>query len=73
MVKRVDRLESVIGNICGKIDSVLSTVEAMEKSKNRRKANMGMILDGFITNPESNSYHYLINRLYLHLTKTMVI
>ena len=46
-------MEGVIDNIVGKIDSVLSKLEAMERSKNKRKANMSKILDGFTMNPES--------------------
>ena len=46
-------MEGVIDNIVGKIDSVLSKLEAMERSKNKRKANMSKILDGFTMSPES--------------------
>ena len=53
---RVDRMEGVIDNIVDKIDSVLNKLEVMEKSKNKRKANMGKILDGFTMNPESKLY-----------------
>ncbi|BFZ03163.1 hypothetical protein BsWGS_06202 [Bradybaena similaris] len=45
--RRVDRMEHSIGSIVSKIDAVLAKLEAMEKSKIKRRETMGKILDSF--------------------------
>merc|ERR1719361_570378 len=45
--KRVERMEGVIGNIVSKIDKVLIKLESMEKSKSKKKQNLGKLFDGF--------------------------
>merc|ERR1719361_3023095 len=44
--KRVERMEGVIGNIVSKIDKVLIKLESMEKSKSKKKQNLGKLFDG---------------------------
>ena len=40
-------MEGVIGNIVSKIDKVLIKLESMEKSKSKKKQNLGKLFDGF--------------------------
>lgn len=42
-------MEGVIGNIVSKIDKVLIKLESMEKSKSKKKQNLGKLFDGFTT------------------------
>ena len=51
LTKRVERMEGVIGNIVSKIDRVLIKLETMEKSKSKKKQNLGKLFDG-LTNDE---------------------
>ena len=44
--KRVERMEGVISNIVSKIDKVLIKLESMEKSKSKKKQNLGKLFDG---------------------------
>ena len=44
-------MEGVIGNIVSKIDKVLIKLEGMEKSKSKKKQNLGKLFDG-LTNDE---------------------
>ena len=44
-------MEGVIGNIVSKIDRVLIKLETMEKSKSKKKQNLGKLFDG-LTNDE---------------------
>ena len=44
-------MEGVIGNIVSKIDKVLIKLEGMEKSKSKKKQNLGKLFDG-LTNEE---------------------
>lgn len=50
--KRVDRMESSIGNIVGKIDNVLIKLEEMEVTKLKRRETMGKILDSITTDDD---------------------
>merc|ERR1719278_2375857 len=52
--KRVERMEGVIGNIVSKIDRVLIKLETMEKSKSKKKQNLGKLFDG-LTNDEGDA------------------
>jgi len=47
--KRVERMEGVIGNIVAKIDKVLIKLESMEKTKSKKKQNLGKLFDGLTT------------------------
>merc|ERR1712080_509263 len=47
LAKRVDRMEGVIGSIVSKIDMVLIKLESMEKSKNKKRANLDKVFDVF--------------------------
>ena len=47
----MERMEGVIGNIVSKIDRVLIKLETMEKSKSKKKQNLGKLFDG-LTNDE---------------------
>merc|ERR1719361_2840194 len=51
--KRVERMEGVIGNIVSKIDKVLIKLESMEKSKSKKKQNLGKLFDGFTIDDDS--------------------
>ena len=51
LTKRVERMEGVIGNIVSKIDKVLIKLESMEKSKSKKKQNLGKLFDG-LTNED---------------------
>ena len=44
-------MEGVIGNIVSKIDKVLIKLEGMEKSKSKKKQNLGKFFDG-LTNDD---------------------
>jgi len=44
-------MEGVIGNIVSKIDKVLIKLEGMEKSKSKKKQNLGKLFDG-LTNDD---------------------
>lgn len=44
-------MEGVIGNIVSKIDKVLIKLESMEKSKSKKKQNLGKLFDG-LTNED---------------------
>ena len=55
LTKRVERMEGVIGNIVSKIDKVLIKLESMEKSKTKKKQNLGKLFDG-LTNDEAGWY-----------------
>jgi polycystin 2 len=45
LTMRVDTMESSIGNIVNRIDSVLSKLESIERTKLKRRENMAKILD----------------------------
>ena len=57
-------MEGVIGNIVSKIDKVLIKLEGMEKSKSKKKQNLGKLFDG-LTNDEGGgnviNWFHLIN------------
>ena len=59
LTKRVERMEGVIGNIVSKIDKVLIKLEGMEKSKSKKKQNLGKLFDG-LTNDEGGGNVILI-------------
>ena len=67
-------MEGVIGNIVSKIDRVLIKLETMEKSKSKKKQNLGKLFDG-LTNDEGGERSYnnraakLNHRSWLCLTK----
>uniref|UniRef100_A0A7M4F5P3 Polycystin-2 n=1 Tax=Crocodylus porosus TaxID=8502 RepID=A0A7M4F5P3_CROPO len=46
LVRRVDRMEHSIGSIVSKIDAVIVKLEAMERSKLKRRDVLGRLLDG---------------------------
>lgn len=52
-------MEGVIGNIVSKIDKVLIKLEGMEKSKSKKKQNLGKLFDG-LTNDEGGGNVILI-------------
>ena len=52
--KRVERMEGVIGNIVSKIDKVLIKLESMEKTKSKKKQNLGKLFDGLTTDGGNN-------------------
>ena len=54
--KRVERMEGVIGNIVSKIDKVLIKLESMEKTKSKKKQNLGKLFDGLTTDGGNNIY-----------------
>ena len=58
LTKRVERMEGVIGNIVSKIDRVLIKLETMEKSKSKKKQNLGKLFDG-LTNDEGGERSYM--------------
>ena len=45
LTSRVDTMDSSIGNIVGRIESVLAQLEAIERAKLKRRENMSKILD----------------------------
>ena len=66
-------MEGVIGNIVSKIDRVLIKLETMEKSKSKKKQNLGKLFDG-LTNDEGgerahNRAAKFNHRSWLCLTK----
>ncbi|XP_068614235.1 polycystin-2-like [Brachionichthys hirsutus] len=48
LVRRVDRMEHSIGSIVSKIDAVIVKLEAMERSKLKRRDVLGRLLDGVL-------------------------
>ena len=53
----MERMEGVIGNIVSKIDKVLIKLEGMEKSKSKKKQNLGKLFDG-LTNDEGGKKQF---------------
>ena len=51
-------MEGVIGNIVSKIDKVLIKLEGMEKSKSKKKQNLGKFFDG-LTNDDGGGNNWL--------------
>ena len=49
-------MEGVIGNIVSKIDKVLIKLESMEKTKSKKKQNLGKLFDGLTTDGGNNIY-----------------
>ena len=49
-------MEGVIGNIVSKIDKVLIKLESMEKTKSKKKQNLGKLFDGLTT--DGGNYIY---------------
>ena len=47
-------MEGVIGNIVSKIDKVLIKLESMEKTKSKKKQNLGKLFDGLTTDGGNN-------------------
>ena len=56
-------MEGVIGNIVSKIDKVLIKLESMEKTKSKKKQNLGKLFDGLTTDGGNN-----ICRTFFNLT-----
>ena len=55
-------MEGVIGNIVSKIDKVLIKLESMEKTKSKKKQNLGKLFDGLTTDGGNNfHFHYNFN------------
>ena len=64
-------MEGVIGNIVSKIDKVLIKLEGMEKSKSKKKQNLGKLFDGLTNEEGGGKMHKIykgsnIVRLYIH-------
>ena len=56
-------MEGVIGNIVSKIDKVLIKLESMEKSKSKKKQNLGKLFDGLTTDGGKNiEVHFHFNK-----------
>lgn len=51
----MERMEGVIGNIVSKIDKVLIKLESMEKTKSKKKQNLGKLFDGLTTDGGNNN------------------
>ena len=51
-------MEGVIGNIVSKIDKVLIKLESMEKTKSKKKQNLGKLFDGLTTDGGNNLEHF---------------
>ena len=56
----MERMEGVIGNIVSKIDKVLIKLESMEKTKSKKKQNLGKLFDGLTTDGGNNLEHFII-------------
>ena len=54
-------MEGVIGNIVSKIDKVLIKLEGMEKSKSKKKQNLGKLFDGLTTDEGGGNVTYLVD------------
>ena len=54
-------MEGVIGNIVSKIDKVLIKLESMEKTKSKKKQNLGKLFDGLTTDGGNNNYKIFFN------------
>ena len=70
-------MEGVIGNIVSKIDRVLIKLETMEKSKSKKKQNLGKLFDG-LTNDEGGKRSHrraakFQHRYWLVSHKTLII
>ena len=60
-------MEGVIGNIVSKIDKVLIKLEGMEKSKSKKKKNLGALFDGLTTDEGGGNITYWFNLVnFLH-------
>ena len=60
-------MEGVIGNIVSKIDKVLIKLEGMEKSKSKKKKNLGALFDG-LTTDEGGGNLYWVNLVNFQYT-----
>ena len=65
MQKRVDRLEQSLGNVTMKIDNVLTKLDSMEKSKQKRRETMSKIMNT-ITENDAGKYTVLLFHVYTH-------
>jgi polycystin 2 len=63
LTRRVDSMETSIGQIVGRIDNVLTKLDQVEKAKLKRRENMAMILEKL---NEANSTHNELKRAQLH-------
>jgi len=63
LTMRVDTMEASIGNIVGRIDTVLTKLEQVERAKIKRRENMAMILEKL---NEANNTHNELKRAQLH-------
>jgi len=63
LTMRVDTMEASIGNIVGRIDTVLSKLEQVERAKIKRRENMALILEKL---NEANNTHNELKRAQLH-------
>lgn len=61
LTSRVDTMDSSIGNIVGRIESVLAQLEAIERAKLKRRENMSKILD------KLNEVNYFLIDFYFKL------
>jgi hypothetical protein len=57
LATRIQSMEGVIENIVCKIDTVLIKLQNMERSKTKRKANAGKILDVFTMDSPGGECH----------------
>ena len=57
-------MEGVIGNIVSKIDKVLIKLESMEKTKSKKKQNLGKLFDGLTT----DGGNYIYRTFFFNLT-----
>ena len=73
LTKRVERMEGVIGNIVSKIDKVLIKLESMEKSKSKKKQNLGKLFDGLTNDDAGKISCKLCNKQSWKVYKMFVI
>ena len=65
-------MEGVIGNIVSKIDKVLIKLESMEKSKSKKKQNLGKLFDGLTNDDEGkDNFRELCNKQSLKFTQQL--
>ena len=66
-------MEGVIGNIVSKIDKVLIKLESMEKSKSKKKQNLGKLFDGLTNDDAGKISCKLCNKQSWKVYKMFVI
>ena len=66
-------MEGVIGNIVSKIDRVLIKLETMEKSKSKKKQNLGKLFDGLTNDEGGETSQHKLQSLTTDLTPVLII